>query len=336
MAIGSRARYLRSWETLSNWELLTLFGNRDLLGALPETLTKIRNLGWFPFHETGLCAPVDEDFQAWILRIPDRRGTDCPQVSSIGSTGDGGIIVRDIFGRVVNETGIVLVDWEGHIANPAMKYTVEMPGWSATLHSSEPRLYFDLPSSASADGPSKILVQDESTPTSEFSISIFPDRDTVDETHALMIRYLDAFGRARETAIDVHVIDQDLDLPLEFKIITDFSHDKTGFFDDMAAREAVRQAADDWAYFIADMDLDEVRAGGEVLWVNEPGDADNPPDWGENGEHIPNPVAYTGFLMNVYGFYEIEGGPGGGGVHRFSVEINRPAGRCFRSHAQAV
>ena len=54
-------------------------------------------------------------------------------------------------------------------------------------------------------------------------------------------------------------------------------------------------------------------AGDEFLYVNAPGDADNPPVWGEKGENVPNPVAYAGFLMNVYGYYEVEGGPGGGG-----------------------
>ena len=59
-------------------ELLTLFGNRGLVGVLPETLTNINLLQWFPFHETGLCAPVDESFQAWLRKIPDRQGRDCP------------------------------------------------------------------------------------------------------------------------------------------------------------------------------------------------------------------------------------------------------------------
>ena len=65
------------------------------------------------------------------------------------------MIVRDVFGREVNETGIVLVDWEGHIANPLMKYSVELPGATAILSSTEPRLYFDFPSLAGADGPTK-------------------------------------------------------------------------------------------------------------------------------------------------------------------------------------
>ena len=57
---------------------LTLQGNRGLLGRLPETLTKIENFWRLRFNGTGLCAPVDEDFQTWLRQIPDRQGPNCP------------------------------------------------------------------------------------------------------------------------------------------------------------------------------------------------------------------------------------------------------------------
>ena len=112
---------------LSGLGSLTLQGNRGLLGRLPETLAKIENPWRLRFNGTSLCAPLDESFQAWILKIPDRQGPDCPSVSTSDSDDAGDVIVRDIFGRVVNDTGIVLIDWEGRIANPAMKYSVELP-----------------------------------------------------------------------------------------------------------------------------------------------------------------------------------------------------------------
>ena len=226
------------------------------------------------------------------------------------------MIVRDIFGRVVNETGIVLVDWEGHIANPLMKYSLEIPGRSATLSSSETRLYFDLPSSVGTYGPSKTIGPISPGTTTDFRISIFPDRDTVNESHALMIRYLDAFGRVRETVIDVHVIDQDLDRNLEFNIIADFSYDETGMFDDPVARATVQQAADDWAYFFADMDLDTVHAGKEIVWINDPG------PWGI-GRYETNDRAYTGFLLQVYGHPNDEMGSGASGSHDEDNQISR-------------
>ncbi len=135
------------------------------------------------------------------------------------------MIVREVFGKEVNETGIVLVDWEGHIANPAMKYFVELPGATATLSSNEPRLYFNRPSSTGANGPTKSLVSEDPTQAVEFHISIFPDRDTSDESHTLTIRYVGADGRVSTQTIYVHVIDQDVDRPLEFDVIPNFRHD---------------------------------------------------------------------------------------------------------------
>ena len=305
---------------LSHLELLTLHGNAGLLGALPETLTKITGLHRLTFDETGLCAPLDENFQAWLIKIPDRQGPNCLPESSTNL-----VTVRDMFGRVVNETGIVLVDWEGHIANPAMKYFVELPGATATLSSSEPRLYFDLPSSTGASGPTKALTSEDPTQAAEFHISIFPDRDTSDESHTLTIRYVGGGGRVSSQTIDVRVIDQDVDRPLEFDVIPDFRHDETGMFDDPAAREAVQQAANDFAYFIADMSLDEVPAGEELMEIEL--EYPNSPD----NRTVTNAVTYTGFLMHVYGLLYDDltagGGPSPDGRNQSSGGVELPIKR---------
>ncbi len=308
---------------LNRLELLTLHGNSGMLGALPQTLTKITGLDWLTFHETGLCAPLDESFQAWLRSIPDYQGPNC-------FSGSGGrVIIRDMFGREVNETGIVLVDWEGLIANPAMKYSVELPGATATLSSTEPRLYFDLPSLVGANGPTKALASEDPAQAVEFRISIFPDRDTSDETHTLTIRYVGGGGRVSTQTIDVHVIDQDVDRPLEFNIIPDYSYDDTGMFDDPAAREAVQRMADDWAYFIADMDLDEVPVGEEQMWIWYP-EEQRRQGLGD-GITVTNDIAYTGFLMHVYGYYNekitASGGPSCDGSNQSSGEVEFPIKR---------
>ena len=313
---------------LTQLKLFTLHNNDRLMGQLPDTLAKISGVRRFTFHATGLCVPIGGSLQEWFLKIRDRTGTVCRSVGTVVATEEVDVIIRDIFGRVVNETGIVVVDWEGHIANPAMKYFIELPSRSANLSANEPRLYFDLRSSVGAKGPSKLLVTQDPTQPIEFRISIFPDRDTLDEQHVLTIRYDDGRGLVRSQTVDVHVIDQDLDRPLEFNVITDFSHDETGFFDDPAAREAIRQAADDFAYFIADMNLDEVRAGDESMWINESGDPNNPRDWGV-GEWVSNRVAYTGFWLGVYGNYRNEGAAGGGGQPSSSGRNQSARGREY-------
>ena len=301
---------------LSHLELLTLDGNAGLLGALPQTLSGVTGLRSLTFHNTGLCAPIDEGFQAWLGSIPDREGPNCLPEPPAGTTER--VIFRDVFGREVNETGLVLVDWEGHIANPAMKYFVEMPGATAILSSGEPRLYFDLPSWAGPNGPTKALVSEGPTQAAEFHISIFPDRDTSDESHTLTIRYVVGGGRVSSQTIDVRVIDQDVDRPLEFNVIAEFRNDESGMFDDPAAREVVQQAADDWAYFIADMDLDEVLAGEELMW-------------GPDNVRLRNAIDYTGILIGAYGHANSEmtatGGPTCGGQNHSSSGVELPIKR---------
>ncbi len=56
---------------------LWLHGNPQLAGPLPQTLTKITDLDSLYFLNTGLCAPLNDSFQAWIRQIPDREGTNC-------------------------------------------------------------------------------------------------------------------------------------------------------------------------------------------------------------------------------------------------------------------
>jgi hypothetical protein len=38
-------------------------------------------------------------------------------------------VIRDIFGRRINEHGLVVVDWEGQIANPAIKFLIAPPAF---------------------------------------------------------------------------------------------------------------------------------------------------------------------------------------------------------------
>ena len=40
------------------------------------------------------------------------------------------LFVKDIFGRKLNSRGITLVDWDGHLANPAIELRL-VPPWNA-------------------------------------------------------------------------------------------------------------------------------------------------------------------------------------------------------------
>ena len=232
-----------------------------------------------------------------------------------GGARRSGPILEDTFGRVLNDRGITLVDWEGHIANPAVRLTVRFAKedrWHVTLKSDEPRLYFDLPSETGAEGPLKNLSLTTTAPEATFYLAIFPDRDTRNETHTLEIRYSNGGSWTGET-IDIHVIDQDVDRAHDFDIIVDYSQDKTGLFDDPSAVRAVQQAADDWAYFLAGMDLDRTPARQEPTWIWSPGGF-------TGGGVVQNQYAYTGFLLYAYGIQHDELRAGGEPSHQGGLQ----------------
>ena len=64
--------------TLANLEELRLFDNQ-LSGTLPQSLTRLSELRtlWFGSN-SGLCAPTDADFKAWLDGITDQYGDSCP------------------------------------------------------------------------------------------------------------------------------------------------------------------------------------------------------------------------------------------------------------------
>ena len=202
-----------------------------------------------------------------------------------------------------------LVDWEGYIANPAMKYFINPPidssfPTTARISVTEPRIYFDLPSEVGDTGSSKIVMFANASVKIPISLSIFPDRNAMDEDHLLLIQFTDASGRQTSETINIHVIDQDQQRPASFEITVDFSKDQTGFFDDAEVRGIFEQAADDWAYFIDDMNLDSVPAGAEKTWIWDP-------DGFKSGSIHLNDGSYEGYLLYAYGIHHDELRAGG-------------------------
>jgi hypothetical protein len=215
------------------------------------------------------------------------------------------LAVEDIFGRRVHERGLILVDWEGQIANPAIKFFVTPPESAAfparaVLTSAQPRVYFNLPSKVGARGPSKVLefAKWEKLPV---FVSIFPDREGKDLDLSLQLKFEDASGHKQSLKIPCHVIDQDkpaIDQDrADFKIFpirVDFSQDRTGFFKDQKKRQVVTEAARDWAYFFDPLPLDPVAAGKEKTFIWNP-------DGFKKGQIVVNAQEYTGYLLYAYG-----------------------------------
>ena len=62
---------------LSTVLALYLQGN-NLAGPLPSSFTALRQLQVLDIsNNAGLCAPADDDFQAWLLTVPGFLGETC-------------------------------------------------------------------------------------------------------------------------------------------------------------------------------------------------------------------------------------------------------------------
>jgi hypothetical protein len=212
----------------------------------------------------------------------------------------GELIVEDIFGRRLNEHGLTLVDWEGPIANPAIKFFVVPPPDTAyparaVLTSTEPRVYFDLPSEIDPRGPRKVMNFEKSEKFPAFA-SIFSNSKKDDHDFVIELRFRDDQAREQALKLPCHVINQDKKEPKPFPITVDFSRDRTGLFKDEKARQLVTQAARDWTYFFEPVPLDPVPAGNEHTFI---WDADG----FKSGHLVVNSFAYTGYLLYAYGIH---------------------------------
>jgi hypothetical protein len=217
---------------------------------------------------------------------------------SLHSSAPAQTTVQDIFGRTLNQHGITLVDWDGYMANPLLKFYVfpptngVLPG-TATLTANAARLYFDASSTVSSNGPSKILSFTNAAAGVPVRLSVFPDRDGMEEDYTLTIVFTSANSAKQTNTVPIHVIDLDLQRTNDFVVTANFDRDITGVFTNATRRALAQQAADDWAYFFAGMNLDQVHAGTENTYI-----------WSNNfnsGYYFLNTNNYTGYLLYAYG-----------------------------------
>jgi hypothetical protein len=205
------------------------------------------------------------------------------------------MVLRDSYGRDLRRRGVTLVDWEGHIANPAARLTIELsprvnlPA-RVRLSANGPRLMFDLFSEVGPHGPSKTLIITGPERTARFLMATFPDRDGADEAHELTIELTTGMSERRADAWPVRVLDQDRERPPGHRIHLDYAHDELRFFDDPALRSLCERAAQDWAYFLDDQGFDTVEAHAETGFVNSASGFDT-------GKAVTNSSAFSGFLL---------------------------------------
>ncbi|MCY4646403.1 MAG: Ig-like domain-containing protein, partial [Gammaproteobacteria bacterium] len=94
---------------LANLESLRLSDNSKLAGALPLSLASLSALEEFWYNGTGLYAPDDESFRAWLNAIPDHQGNaaDAQIIGqvSIEGTGIDGVTVNLSNGNSTTTSG---------------------------------------------------------------------------------------------------------------------------------------------------------------------------------------------------------------------------------------
>ena len=205
------------------------------------------------------------------------------------------VTVSDIFGRNLSGEEIILVDWEGHMANPAIKISVNPPPagpfpFEVNLSANHSRLYFNNPSSAGSNGPTKMLTFNDATPQQVF-LSIFPDRTDGNESYILSV--------SSSLGIDMYeikVIDQDSSTTtIDFDILFDYSEDTLYHLFDATKKTIAERAANDWAFFIEDMNFDQVAFGNQQTFIWK--------DDFASGHWAHNSMAFQDFYLYMYGLH---------------------------------
>jgi hypothetical protein len=211
----------------------------------------------------------------------------------------GAATVVDRFGRVVNDYGVKLVDWEGYLANPYIELTVRPPAggpFPVTIDlkaEGTSRLMMDLPSQLTATGATKQLTFANASEQKTFKLAIHSKRAPgADELYTLRLNIRAADSSTLTQTMPIRVQqDQKTALEPTIPINFDYRYDNiTGYFNNAAFRTAAEEAVKDWFRFFALQPFDTVAAGAEPNHL--PGN-----DW-QNTINVTNNVAYNG--MYVY------------------------------------
>jgi len=207
------------------------------------------------------------------------------------------IRIIDKFGRDVTDPGMTLVDWEGPVRNPAMKYLLQGNDslsypLSIALSTSEENTSFGLPSTISPNGPTKSIVLDSKDSQESFLFSFYMDENFEDESFDLTLTY-NFNGLPVQQAIPVKVIDQDIDRSLTYPIIVDFSLAIDPLLLDDNVQSIITEAAEDWLYYVDGSSFDTIPAGASSMVF---GGQDH--NFEEN--EFSNPVPYVGYYLYAF------------------------------------
>ncbi|MBX2816804.1 MAG: T9SS type A sorting domain-containing protein [Saprospiraceae bacterium] len=209
-----------------------------------------------------------------------------------------GLQIVDIFGRDVTHEGISLVDWEGPVRNPAMKYSllttdsIAFP-LSVQLSTTEENTSFNLPSTISQKGAAKTIVLQSKDSIESFLFSYYMDKDYENDSFDLKLTY-EINGTVETQVVPVKVIDQDYSRPLTYPVIVDYSEAVHPVMTSPEAQAVITEAAEDWLYYIDGTGIDEIPIGGSTLDIGGT-------DHFFEEKRVSNPVPYTGYYLYAFG-----------------------------------
>ncbi len=210
--------------------------------------------------------------------------------------------MRDKFQRDLSGAGITLVDWDGQIANPAVKLSISAPCTATfpvtvTVSANGPRLYFGRAANQDATGPRETFQFNDADSVATLYLSIWPDHDGESESYTLSLS-----GGGVDTKVPIRVVDQDAHRAVLFQITLDYSGDSLGFMSDPRHRQVVERAASDWAYFIDEMHLDGVPFNVQKTDMISVEGYTTPLQW----RNVWNAQPYAGFLLYVFGVHSAD------------------------------
>ncbi len=121
--------------TISTLKFIGVQSNPSMSGTLPVELANMENLAAFGYADTGLCAPLDADFQAWLARTDWweylTQNTTCPLPSSpaLTSPDDGSTVTTNTptfsWNAVTDAVEYEFaIDDDAAFGSPAQLYTV--------------------------------------------------------------------------------------------------------------------------------------------------------------------------------------------------------------------
>lgn len=207
----------------------------------------------------------------------------------------------DAFDRDITKRGVTLVEWGGPIANPAIGLSLTLPAATAYpcdvfVHGDNPLIQFDKARPDDRYGVGRRIHLDSAAGSTRFHVSIFPSHGKPPSHANLYVQVFDSTRKERERlSVPVSVVDltRPTSVP-RYPILLDFSQDRTGFFKSADARRVVREAADDWSYFLDDLGESVTPAGAEVSqeWR---------PDGFVHDYKVRNRRSYRGYLMYMAG-----------------------------------